>query len=74
MKILLVGEYNASHYTLKEGLVQLGHDVTVVGSGDGFKDRKVDIKFNKPYEKGFKNVVKRAVYKLFNIDLNSLSI
>ncbi|MAZ73969.1 MAG: glycosyl transferase family 1 [Flavobacteriaceae bacterium] len=74
MKILLVGEYNSIHYTLKEGLEQLGHQVTVVGLGDGFKKRTVDVNFEKPYEKGFKNFLKRGVYKLFKIDLNSESI
>ena len=43
MNILLVGEYNSSHKTLKEGLESLGHQVTVVGLGDGFKKRLVDI-------------------------------
>lgn len=74
MKILLVGEYNSIHYTLKEGLEQLGHQVTVVGLGDGFKKRTVDINFKKPYETGFKNFAKRVVYKLFKVDLNSQSI
>ncbi|HIB48758.1 MAG TPA: glycosyltransferase family 1 protein [Flavobacteriaceae bacterium] len=74
MKILLVGEYNASHFTLKEGLVQLGHEVTVVGLGDGFKNRKVDVNFNRPYENGAKAFFKRIVYKLFKVDLNSVSI
>lgn len=74
MKILLVGEYNSIHYTLKEGLEQLGHQVTVVGLGDGFKKRIVDVNFTKPYERGFKNFIKRAVYKVFKVDLNSTSI
>lgn len=74
MKILLVGEYNSIHYTLKEGLEQLGHQVTVVGLGDGFKKRIVDVNFTKPYEHGFKNFIKRAIYKVFKVDLNSTSI
>ena len=74
MKILLVGEYNSIHYTLKEGLETLGHHVTVVGLGDGFKKRSVDVNFRQPYENGFKNFLKRAVYKVFKVDLNSESI
>jgi glycosyltransferase involved in cell wall biosynthesis len=74
MKILLVGEYNSIHYTLKEGLEALGHHVTVVGLGDGFKKRSVDVNFKKPYETGVKKFVKRVVYKLLKIDLNSESI
>ena len=30
MKILLLGEYNASHFNLKQGLLALGHDVLLV--------------------------------------------
>jgi len=74
MKILLVGEYNSSHHTLKEGLVALGHQVTVVGLGDGFKKRQVDVNFKQPYTSGFKLLLKRVVYKFFKIDLNSQSI
>jgi hypothetical protein len=74
MKILLVGEYNSSHHTLKEGLVILGHQVTVVGLGDGFKKRQVDVNFVQPYTSGFKLFLKRVIYKLFKRDLNSQSI
>ncbi len=74
MKILLVGEYNSIHYTLKEGLEQLGHQVTVVGLGDGFKKRSVDVNFIKPYETGIKNFIKRVIYKLFKVDLNSNAV
>ncbi len=74
MKILLVGEYNSIHYTLKEGLETLGHHVTVVGLGDGFKKRSVDINFRQPYQQGFKNFLKRVVYRIFKVDLNSESI
>lgn len=74
MKILLVGEYNSSHHTLKEGLVALGHQVTVVGLGDGFKKRQVDVNFVQPFTSGFKLFLKRVVYKLFKKDLNSQSI
>lgn len=74
MKILLVGEYNSIHYTLKEGLEALGNQVTVVGLGDGFKKRSVDVNFKKPYENGVKKFLKRVVYKVFKVDLNSESI
>ncbi|GEQ87315.1 glycosyl transferase family 1 [Patiriisocius marinistellae] len=74
MKILLLGEYNSSHYTLKEGLVTLGHEVTVLGLGDGFKNRLVDINFQNKFIKGFPRFVKRVIYKLFKVDINSLNI
>ncbi len=43
MKILLLGEYSDLHWTLAEGLRQLGHNVTVASDGDGFKNYKRDI-------------------------------
>lgn len=43
MKILLLGEYSALHKNLKEGLVELGHDVKILAYGDGFKRIPVDI-------------------------------
>ena len=42
MRILLLGEYSRLHNSLKEGLVQLGHEVIIVGDGDDFKDYPVD--------------------------------
>lgn len=43
MRILLVGEYSRLHNTLKEGLMHLGHEVLLIGTGDGFKKFPVDI-------------------------------
>lgn len=43
MKILLVGEYSNVHWTLAQGLRTLGHEVTVVSGGDGWKDYPRDI-------------------------------
>lgn len=43
MKILLVGEYSNVHWTLAEGLRTLGHDVTVLSDGDGWKNYPRDI-------------------------------
>lgn len=43
MKILLIGEYSRLHNSLKEGLVSLNHEVTIVGTGDKFKNFPVDI-------------------------------
>ena len=43
MKILLIGEYSNVHWTLAEGLRALGHEVTVVSDGDGWKDYPRDI-------------------------------
>ena len=43
MRILLIGEYSRFHNSLKEGLLALGHEVTLVGTGDAFKGYPVDI-------------------------------
>ncbi|MBT0608839.1 glycosyltransferase family protein [Aequorivita echinoideorum] len=42
MKILLIGEYSRLHNSLKKGLNLLGHQVTLVGTGDMFKKFPVD--------------------------------
>ena len=43
MKILLIGEYSNVHHTLSLGLKELGHDVTLVSDGDGWKNYPRDI-------------------------------
>lgn len=43
MKILLLGEYSNVHWTLAEGLRELGHSVTVVSDGDGWKNYRRDV-------------------------------
>lgn len=43
MKILLIGEYSRLHNSLKEGLEFLNHEVTIVGTGDKFKNFPVDL-------------------------------
>ncbi|MCF0199027.1 MAG: hypothetical protein HUK02_06850, partial [Bacteroidaceae bacterium] len=43
MRILLVGEYSNVHWTLAEGLRELGHEVNVVSDGDHWKGYPRDI-------------------------------
>jgi glycosyltransferase involved in cell wall biosynthesis len=43
VKVLLLGEFSALHKNLKEGLVELGHEVTIAASGDGWKKIPCDI-------------------------------
>ncbi len=43
MRILLVGEFSSFHHNLKAGLTELGHQVTVVSNGDGWKNIAADI-------------------------------
>ncbi|MGB3605771.1 MAG: glycosyltransferase [Psychroserpens sp.] len=74
MNILLVGEYNRSHKSLKEGLIYLGHHATVVGLSDGFKKVDVDLKIEHHYNKGLYKKLKVFIFKLFKIDLHSVSV
>ncbi|MFD2915871.1 glycosyltransferase [Psychroserpens luteus] len=74
MKILLIGEYSRLHNSLKEGLVQLGHEVVIVGNGDGFKNYPVDILLKNNYTKGPLNILRKILHRLLKIDLNSISI
>jgi len=74
MKILLIGEYNALHYTLKEALSNLGHEVTVVGFGDGFKQRMVDINLKHRHISGFSSFIRKVIFKLTKIDITSIEM
>tara|TARA_R110002051_G_scaffold75877_1_gene138138 strand:- start:107661 stop:108833 length:1173 start_codon:yes stop_codon:yes gene_type:complete len=71
MKILLVGEYSRLHNSLKEGLMQLNHEVAIVANGDGFKNYDVDYLIKKKYGSGILKRFKNAVYKIIGIDLES---
>lgn len=74
MNILLIGEYNSSHYGLKIPLEKLGHQVTVIGQGDGFKQRKSDINYHIKYTSGPSYYLKKIIYSLTSIDITSVSI
>ncbi len=65
MKVLLLGEYSNVHWTLGEGLRQLGHEVTVVSNGDGWKCYKRDIDLRRR-SLGFVNTVRylRDVWRM----------
>ncbi|MCR5861935.1 glycosyltransferase [Flavobacterium sp. J372] len=45
MKILLIGEFSRLHNSLKEGLVHLGHSVTIASTGDSFKKYDSDLSY-----------------------------
>lgn len=72
MKILLVGEYSRLHNSLKEGLEAIGHQVTIIASGDYFKNYPADIKLHRSFDKGLGRKIKIAVYKLFKKDITSI--
>ena len=65
MKILLLGEYSNLHNSLKKGLVELGHEVTLISSGDGFKSFESDILFNKPAIVSSSGVLKKLFTFIF---------
>lgn len=70
MRILLVGEYSRLHNTLKEGLIGLGHDVTLVGTPDGFKGFPVDYNYqSKVFSKSWLKPLVTLVNKLISINL-----
>ncbi|WP_286915035.1 glycosyltransferase family protein [Flavobacterium sp. UBA4197] len=71
MKILLIGEYSRLHNSLKEGLSALGHDVTLIGSGDNFKNYDVDFSLRAQFTTRYWVVrkFKNAVYRFTGFDL-----
>jgi hypothetical protein len=46
MKILLLGEFSGLFSNLRDGLVELGHDVVLASNGDGYKKFEADINLN----------------------------
>ncbi len=70
MRILLVGEYSRIHNSLKEGLIELGHEVTLIGDKD-FKGYPVDISVYAKVlkENYFLNKIRQVIYRLFDLDI-----
>lgn len=71
MKILLVGEYSRLHNSLKEGLQKLGHEVTILGFKDGFKDYPIDFPLEKKWDSSFRKKIKLALLILTGFDISS---
>ncbi|MCA1966990.1 MAG: glycosyltransferase [Flavobacterium sp.] len=74
MKILLLGEYSRLHNSLKEGLVALGHEVTIVGCGDKFKKFPVDYSIYARICNNNKtaNFLFKSIRKVSNLDLEKI--
>lgn len=72
MRILLVGEYSGFHNALKKGLQSLGHQVTLVGDGDGFKGYPVDLSIGKAIVKrsAWRKKLQVGLWRLTGIDLD----
>jgi glycosyltransferase involved in cell wall biosynthesis len=71
MKILLLGEFSRLHNSLKEGLVALGHEVFILGTGDSFKKYPVDFSI---YPSIFSDIwlfkkCNHLFFRIFKIDL-----
>jgi glycosyltransferase involved in cell wall biosynthesis len=71
MNILLVGEFSRLHNSLKEGLEQLGHKVTIVGFKDGFKDYPADFPIVRKWDSALLKKFKAGVYKISGFDIDS---
>lgn len=70
MRILLIGEYSRLHNSIKEGLLALGHDVTLVSDGDSFKQYPSDYYYSpKTTTKGILNIFRQAIYRIFKYDI-----
>lgn len=63
-KILLLGEYSGLHTNLKEGLVELGHEVKIASNGEGKKNITGDINLVVNSKNKISNIV--GVYKLLS--------
>tara|TARA_B110000003_G_C16623016_1_gene523851 strand:+ start:964 stop:2031 length:1068 start_codon:yes stop_codon:yes gene_type:complete len=46
VNILLLGDFSSLHKNLKDGLIELGHDVTIASDGDGYKSTPRDLDLN----------------------------
>jgi len=74
MRLLLIGEYSRLHNSLKEGLMALGHEVVLVGNGDGFKKYPVDVTLDHSFYHPVLKKIKVGIYKLTSIDISSVEI
>ncbi len=75
MKILLIGEYSNLHNSLKQGLVKNGHNVVLLGNGDGFKNYDADILIKSSFfEKKFLKIIAKIVDRLTGISLNEIEL
>jgi glycosyltransferase involved in cell wall biosynthesis len=73
MKILLIGEYSHLHYNLKKGLLDLGHEVVLIGNSNGFKSYIVDYDFEAKIAKSlFFYLPRKIISRLFKFDIATL--
>jgi len=75
MKILLLGEYSNLHNSLKQALINMGHEVLLVGNADGFKKYETDILIKSHLEDYllFK-LIARFFARIFKINIFEIEI
>jgi len=70
MKILLVGEYSLLHNSLKEGLIELGHTVILIGNSNGYRAYPVDYNHEAKFlTKKIFIIPRKIFFRLFRFDL-----
>ncbi|MCF6230082.1 MAG: hypothetical protein L3J62_04690 [Gammaproteobacteria bacterium] len=76
MNILLLGEYSGMYRELKKGFLQLGHGVTHISGGDGWKaiTSDTDLSFGLKGRAGFYATSIRGPFYLKALDLDSFDI
>ena len=73
MKILLIGEFSRLHNSLKEGLIALGHEVILIGNGDGFKNYAVDLSTKAKWcESKVMRLPRKAIHKITEFDIATM--
>jgi len=75
MKVLLVGEFSRLHNSLKEGLIALGHEVLLIGTGDLFKNYPVDIDIDSTFfNRSLPLFFRKVIHKISGFDIAQLEI
>ncbi len=76
MRILLVGEYSNLHNSLKTGLQRLGHEVTLISTGDAFKKFPSDVLLKAGRIEGFAplNWYRKALFRFTGFDIATMEI
>ena len=75
MKILLLGEYSNLHNSLKQALLNMGHEVLLVGNGDGFKKYETDILIKSHLADYLLfNLIARLFIRIFKINMFEIEI
>jgi glycosyltransferase involved in cell wall biosynthesis len=75
MKVLLVGEFSRLHNSLKEGLIDLGHEVLLIGTGDLFKNYPVDINIDCAFfNKALPLFFRKLIIRISGFDIAHLEI